>query len=146
MESIEQIESTMTAMPEKLVSEKGVQYATGAVRSADAETTRYDLISPIGLRRLAEAYAEGATKYGDHNYERGMPIGDLLNHAIRHLFLYLRGDRSEDHLAHGCWGVVTAMHSEELWPHLNQNLRRGECVPPNVTDDQAACWGTPRAK
>ena len=35
-------------------------FTTGAVRSADAEDTRFDLITPIGLRRLAETCAEGA--------------------------------------------------------------------------------------
>ena len=41
------------------------RFATGAVRGADAENVRFDLITPIGLRRLAETCAEGAKKYGD---------------------------------------------------------------------------------
>lgn len=108
-----------------------VQFASGAVRSSDAEATRYDLVSPIGLRRVAEACAEGAGKYGDYNWERGMPIHDLLNHAIRHCYLYLSGDRSEDHLGHAAWGMLAACHSEELWPQLNAcSLRSQGCAPP----------------
>lgn len=103
------------------------QCKTGAVRSTDAAKTRYDLISPIGLRRIAETYAEGAEKYGDFNWELGFPIGDILNHAIRHLYLYLGGDRSEDHLSHCGWGIMAAMHSEEKWPHLNGNMRDPNC-------------------
>lgn len=106
------------------------KFDTGAVRSTDANNERWDLVSPIGLRRVAETSAEGAKKYSDFNWERGMPIGDLLNHAIRHQYLYLSGDRSEDHLAHAAWGLFAAMHSEELWPHLNQNLRGVGCTPP----------------
>jgi hypothetical protein len=109
---------------EKIVEGDGVQYATGAVRSADAEATRYDLVSPIGLRRAAEACAEGSEKYGDYNWEKGMPISDLLNHAIRHVYKYLEGDRSEDHLGHATWNMMAACHSEELWPELNAGKLR----------------------
>lgn len=109
------------------------QCSTGAVRSTDALAYRYDLISPIGLRRVAEASAEGAVKYAPHNWELGFPIGDLLNHAIRHVYLYLSGDRSEDHLGHSAWGLFAAMHSEEMWPHLNEDLRGPDCT---LTDRQ----------
>ena len=109
-----------------------VAYDTGATRSADCETTRYDLISPIGLRRLAETYAEGAKKFGQFNWENGMPAIDLLNHAIAHIYNFLGGDRSEDHLGHATWNLIGAMHSIEQWPHLNQAYLRGEnceCPP-----------------
>jgi hypothetical protein len=118
----------------KTVSDTGVQYDTGAVRSADREKLRYDLISPIGLRRVAETCHEGAVKYSDFNWEKGMPVGDLANHAIAHLFAYLSGDRSEDHLAHAAWNCMAACHSEELWPHLNKNLRGEGCKPPEAAN------------
>lgn len=98
-------------------------FETGAVRSGDANSVRYDLITPIGLRRVAEAYKEGSVKYGDYNWEKGMPVSDLLNHAIRHIYLFLGGDRSEDHLGHAAWGLLAACHSQESWPELNENLR-----------------------
>lgn len=113
----------MCSQTPKQVDETNVKYNTGAVRSADAESTRYDLITPIGLRRLAETCAEGAEKYGDYNWEKGMPISDLANHAIRHLYKFLEGDRSEDHLAHAAWNCLAACHSQEAWPELNSGLR-----------------------
>ena len=39
-------------------------FDTGAVRSADRDAERWDLISPIGLKALARTYAEGAAKFG----------------------------------------------------------------------------------
>jgi Domain of unknown function (DUF5664) len=119
------------------------KFSTGAVRSTDADAYRFDLISPIALRRIAARYALGSKKYGDSNWERGMPISDLANHALRHLFLYLSGDRSDDHLAGVAWGACAMLHSEELWPQMNQNLRRAGCIPLNVTDEQAEAWGAP---
>jgi hypothetical protein len=36
-----------------------------------------------------------------------------VNHALRHLNLWLLGDASEDHLAHGAWNLLALMHFEE---------------------------------
>ncbi len=122
-------------MPSPDVTPHGIEplpnniiYSSGAVRSSDAEATAYTLISPVGLRRLAETCREGATKYGDYNWESGMPLRDMLEHAIRHVYFYLDGDRSEDHLAHAAWNLFGAMHSEERWPHLNENLRQSSPI------------------
>jgi hypothetical protein len=95
-----------------------IKFPTGAVRSTDAEDTRFDLISPIGLRRLAETCAEGAAKYGDHNWEKGFPVSSVMNHALRHLNLWLAGDNTEDHLAHAAWNLFVVMHFEETRPEL----------------------------
>lgn len=112
------------------MDEPTVTFATGAVRGA--VQTRYDLISPIGLRRVAETCHEGAEKYGDHNWEKGMQVSVMANHAIAHLYKYLSGDRSEDHLAHAAWNCLGAMHSEELWRNLNLDLRGPNCTPPEI--------------
>ncbi len=114
--------------PRPGVTEK---FGTGAVRSDAVEEFRYDLVSPIGLREVARACAEGAAKYGDWNWENGMPVHDLLNHAIAHVYAFLSGDRSEPHLGHAAWNLLSAIHSHELWPHLNDgHLRQPGCRLP----------------
>lgn len=94
------------------------KFETGAVRGTDATGTRYDLINHVGMRRLAEAYAEGAKKYSDWNWQKGMPASDLINHALRHLFLWLAGDRTDDHIGHAIWNLWTLAYFEELRPEL----------------------------
>jgi len=94
------------------------EFGTGAVRSSDANQTRYDLISHIGLRRLAEAYAEGAEKYDDNNWLKGFPASDVMNHCLRHVYLWLSGDTTEDHLSHAAWNLFSVMHFEEVKPEL----------------------------
>lgn len=94
------------------------RFATGAVRGTDAAGVRFDLITPIGLRRLAETCAEGAAKYGDHNWQKGIPASEMLNHAIRHLYLWLGGDATEDHLAHAAWNILGVCHFEEALPEM----------------------------
>jgi hypothetical protein len=127
-------EATLIEEPEgPPVSGTTAKFGTGAVRSDTVEAFRYDLVSPIGLREVARTCAEGAAKYGDWNWEKGMPVHDLLNHAIAHLYQFLSGDRNEPHLGHAAWNVLAAIHSEEMWPHLNEgNLRKPGCCHPSA--------------
>lgn len=109
----------------EILSQGGTQFETGAVRSSDKANVRYDLISPIGMRRLAETMEEGRQKYGYFNWERGMPIGDILNHALAHIFAYLEGKPTgEDDLAHAAWNLFAAMHMEETHPNLQHQVRQ----------------------
>lgn len=57
----EQSQDALTESTEKLTV-----FNTGAVRCSDADSERYDLITPVGLRRLAMTYARG---------QRGMVLG-----------------------------------------------------------------------
>lgn len=115
----------------KKTEDDSVRYVTGAVRSSDAEATRYDLITPIGLAAVAAACAEGAQRYGDFNWEKGSPANDLINHGLRHIYMFLSGNRDEDHLGHAAWNILGAIHSLEVWPQLNEGtLRTGYCEAP----------------
>lgn len=92
------------------------KFKTGAVRGVESFKRfphRFDLISHIGERRLAETYGEGSIKYGDNNWLKGIPLSNLLNHAKDHINRYLSGNKSEDHLAHAAWNLFAAMHMEE---------------------------------
>lgn len=85
-------------------------YPTGAKRSTEGDLTRFDLIPNIGLRRMAVVMATGAKKYGPNNWQKGMPIGETLSHAMAHINQFLLGDTSEDHLAHACCNLFFVMH------------------------------------
>ena len=89
---------------------------------------RFDLISPVGLRRLAQRYRIGEKKYTAYNCEKGFPIHDLLNHGIRHINMHIAGwedEPGDDNLGGVAWNICMAMHSEELWPELNKGHLRG---------------------
>lgn len=102
------------------------KFKTGAVRDKNVAGSkrskfpaRYDLISPYGLRRLAETYGEGALKYGDNKWKKGMPYSTTINHVLAHIFQLLSGDKSEDHAAHAAWGLFAIMHFDATKPKMN---------------------------
>lgn len=88
----------------KATEGSSVKYGSGAVRSSDAEGTRYDLISPIGLAAVAAACAEGAAKYGEQP-----SVSECLNECLRKTYIFLAGDRNANHLAHAALAVMRAI-------------------------------------
>lgn len=94
-------------------------FDTGSKRTTDADETRYDLISEIGLERLSKTYARGASKYTDHNWRKGQPFSVVLNHVLSHINQYKQGDASEDHLAHAAWGLFALLEFSVTRPELN---------------------------
>lgn len=94
------------------------QFTTGAQRAEEPTAGRYDLVPLAGLDAVAETCAEGAAKYGVGNWEKGIPSSNLINHALLHVFWYLRGDKSEDHLGHALWNLMVAVHNERVRPDM----------------------------
>lgn len=90
------------------------EFESGCVRDIRTGKGRFDLISPIGLRRLAVIYELGMQKYKERNWEKGMPISRVLDSAERHINQYKEGLREEDHLAQAAWNLFAAMHYEEV--------------------------------
>lgn len=90
-----------------------MQYETGATKEAPTGKGRFDLIPPSALQRLARRYEFGSAKYGDRNWEKGLPLSRLIDSCFRHLVCYLRGDTSEDHLAAVAWNVFALMEFED---------------------------------
>ena len=88
------------------------EFETGSVRDSRDGKGRFDLVSPVALKRLAQHYENGSRKYGDRNWEKGQPVSRYLDSAIRHLYAYLGGARDEDHLAAAAWNAFAAIHTE----------------------------------
>jgi len=82
------------------------EYASGARRDNASNKGRMDLLPPEAILRLSRWYEWGAQKYGDHNWERGMPISRYLDAAIRHTFKYMAGCNDEDHLSAAVWNLL----------------------------------------
>jgi len=73
------------------------------------------LIPLAGIQRVALTMGLGAERYGENNW-KGLPPESPANHAIRHLYLWLSGDRSEDHAAHAAANCLMLAELEAKCP------------------------------
>lgn len=95
-----------------------------------------DQIPFESLEALGEIFAEGEEKYGRDNWKKG--IGDRpyqeerARHALRHLYLWVNGDRSEPHLAKVMWFCVTQIWLDKQKPVIptNENKSGPFFTPP----------------
>lgn len=87
-------------------------FPSGAMRDADTEKPRYDLIDPGFLLRFAEHMRKGAEHYGEHNWTKGIPSSNYLASLMRHLEAYRRGIDDEDHLAAIAFNVMGLMRNQ----------------------------------
>jgi len=102
-------------MKYKKVKDSGTRqkFETGAVRDAQSGKGRYDLLPTRAIRRLAEHYENGAVKYGDNNWLKGIPLKRMIDSAIRHLFKALEGQTDEDHLTACAWNILGIIEIQE---------------------------------
>ena len=58
------------------------------------------------LLEVAKHFEEGAKKYGENNWQKGIPPSCYIDSAIRHYLKYLRGDEDEPHDRAFVWNIV----------------------------------------
>lgn len=102
------------------------EFETGAVRDIAEGKGRCDLLPAAALLRLSKHYENGAQKYEDRNWEKGIPISVMIDSGMRHLLKYLDGQTDEDHLVAAAWNIVGAMWMEEKHPELQDLPSRKE--------------------
>lgn len=85
-------------------------FGSGSMRDSQDGKGRYDLIPTGAIHRLAQHYETGAKKYAERNWEKGQPLHQYYNSAMRHLQALRDADLSEDHAAAALWNIVAIMH------------------------------------
>ena len=106
--------------PAPAIADSGdrTEFQTGAVRDMHEGKGRFDLLPMCVLMRLARHYENGSKKYGDRNWEKGIPCHSFADSAMRHLVKYLDGYRDEDHLIAAIWNLCGLAWTEEKKPEL----------------------------
>lgn len=95
-------------------------FGSGAVRDTQTDKPRYDLIPPKGLKRVAEVYTRGASKYDDHNWRKGMPSSRIMASLLRHVEAYRAGERDEDHIGQAIFNALALIEFEGTeWDDLS---------------------------
>lgn len=70
------------------------------------------------LLEVAKHYEEGAKKYGEFNWQRGIPTYCYIDSAVRHYLKHKRGDTDEPHDRAFVWNLMCCIwevdHREEV--------------------------------
>ena len=84
-----------------------------AVRDMHEGKGRMDLLPMCVLLRLARHYEKGCQKYGERNWEKGIPCHSFADSAMRHFVKYMDGWTDEDHLIAAIWNLCGLAWNEE---------------------------------
>lgn len=71
------------------------------------------------LLEVAKHFEEGAKKYGEYNWQKGIPVKCYIDSAVRHYLKWLRGDKDEPHDRAFCWNIICAIWTCKHKPELN---------------------------
>lgn len=65
---------------------------------------------------VSKHYESGALKYGERNWEKGIPLHSYVDSACRHLIKCIRGDTDENHVRAFMWNLLGAMWTQQHHP------------------------------
>jgi hypothetical protein len=79
---------------------------------------------------VAKHFEEGAKKYGEYNWQKGIPTHCYIDSAVRHYLKDMRGDNDEPHDRAFVWNLLcciwTCHHKPELNDYAQNNNMQGE--------------------
>lgn len=109
----------------KLIGSVVLTYIDDYVRQGDAasledaiiefieEETVWDIYT--AMLEVSKQYEDGAKKYDDRNWEKGIPVHCFIDSGVRHYLKYRRGDKDEPHDRAFIWNMLGA-----IWTHINK--------------------------
>ena len=78
------------------------------------------------LLEVSKHFEEGAKKYGENNWQKGIPTNCYIDSAVRHYLKYLRGDKDEPHDRAFVWNIIcciwTCINKPELNVYKKENI------------------------
>ena len=90
---------------------------TGNKRWLCIAIAQYSLAVHVDLPKLmldvAKHFENGALKYGERNWQKGIPVSRYVDSALRHLMKDLAGETDEDHAAAFVWNCMCAAWTME---------------------------------
>jgi len=95
------------------------EFSTGAHRDTDIGKPKMSLIPTEELIRVMQHFRNGADKYGESNWKKGMTTSVFYDSAQRHLLKWWMGQDDEDHMAAVVWNIMCAMWTEKNKPELD---------------------------
>ena len=79
---------------------------------------------------VSKHFEAGAEKYGEYNWQKGIPTHCYIDSAVRHYLKYIRGDQDEPHDRAFVWNILcciwTCKHKPELNDYAKKEGENGE--------------------
>jgi hypothetical protein len=82
---------------------------------------RYESMADAMLE-LSVHFEEGAKKYGEYNWQKGLPPSSFIDSGVRHYFKWLRGDEDERHDRAFMWNIVCLIWTDKNEPGVTHSL------------------------
>lgn len=73
---------------------------------------------PTAILEVAQHYEDGANKYAERNWEKGLPLHSFIDSGVRHYLKWLRGDKDEPHERAFIWNMLGAIWTHKHKPEL----------------------------
>ena len=94
----------------------------------DEGKVRVDLLPTESLFAVAEVLTFGASKYGEHNWRKGMAWSRLYAAAQRHMMKWNAGETHDEesgknHLAHACVNLLMLLSYEKSCRELDDRFK-----------------------
>lgn len=70
------------------------------------------------ILEVAKHYAAGCKKYGERNWEKGIPLHSYIDSAVRHYLKFMRGDDDERHDLAFLWNILGALWTQKNKPEM----------------------------
>lgn len=84
----------------------------------DCKKFSYCGMFSYGMIQVSKHYEEGAKKYGENNWQNGMPCHVYLDSAMRHLMKSIAGMDDEPHIRATCWNLLCYLWTKDNKPEL----------------------------
>ena len=81
---------------------------------------------------VSKHFEEGAKKYGENNWQKGIPTHCYIDSAVRHYLKYLRGDTDEPHDRAFVWNIICCIWTCIHKPKLNDYAKKEDAYPYEV--------------
>lgn len=75
---------------------------------------------------VSKHFEDGCNKYGERNWEKGIPVKCYIDSAVRHYLKFLRGDSDERHDRAFCWNILCCIWTCINKPELNEYINNKE--------------------
>lgn len=78
------------------------------------------------ILEVSKHFEEGAKKYGEYNWQKGIPTHCYIDSAVRHYLKYLRGDKDEPHDRAFVWNILCCIWTCINKPELNDYAKSND--------------------